>query len=163
MMSNSDQIEKQVFLSAPRSRVWRALTQSAEFGAWFGMKLEGPFVAGQTIRGSIAPTTVDEEVARMQKPYEGKPVELFVDRIEPETRFCLKWHPYAIDSDVDYSNEPMTLITFTLIEKTGGTELTITETGFEQIPASRRKAAIEANDGGWAHQTVLLRKYLEQH
>jgi hypothetical protein len=76
-----------------------------EFGSWFGMKLEGDFKVGETIRGKIVPTSVDPEVAKLQKPHEGKAVELFVDCIEPETRFCLKWHPFAIDPQVDYSNE----------------------------------------------------------
>jgi hypothetical protein len=124
------------------------------------MKLDGDFKTGETIRGKIVPTSVDPEVAKMQKPYEGKAVELFVDCIEPESRFSLKWHPFAIDPQVDYSKEPMTLITFTLDEKENGTLLTITETGFDIIPTSRRAAALKANDGGWDHQAVLLRKYL---
>jgi uncharacterized protein YndB with AHSA1/START domain len=157
---NTDRVEKQILLNAPRSRVWKALTDSKEFGSWFGMKLEGPFRAGETIRGKISGTTVDPEVAKMQKPHEGKVVELFIDRIEPETRFCMKWHPYAIDPKVDYSKEPMTLITFTLEEKENGTLLTITETGFDQIPIHRRAQALKANDGGWAHQTLLIQKYL---
>lgn len=157
---NTDRIEKQIFLKAPRARVWQAITNSAEFGSWFGMKLAGPFEAGKKIRGTISPTTVDEEVARLQKPHEGKAVEMLVHSIEPESRFCLKWHPFAIDPKVDYSKEPMTLITFTLEEQNGGTLLTITESGFDQIPISRRAEAIKANDGGWAHQTKLLEKYL---
>jgi hypothetical protein len=124
------------------------------------MKLDGEFKSGEMIRGKIAPTQVDPEVAKMQKPYAGKAVELFVECIEPETRFCLKWHPFAIDPAVDYSKEPMTLITFTLADKENGTFLTIAETGFDQIPSFRRAAAIEANDGGWTHQVELLRKYL---
>jgi len=156
----NDQIKKEVLLNAPRTRVWNALTRASEFGTWFGMKFDGDFVAGETIRGKIFPTAVDPEVAKMQKPYEGKTVELFVERIEPEIRFCLKWHPFAIDPKVDYTKEPMTLITFTLDEKESGTLLTITETGFDLIPATRRADALKANDGGWAHQAVLLQKYL---
>jgi uncharacterized protein YndB with AHSA1/START domain len=155
-----DEIKKQILLRAPKARVWRALADAREFGSWFGMRLNGSFKAGQTIHGAIAPTTADPEVAKMQQPYEGKPVELFVERIEPENRFCLKWHPYAIDTNVDYSKEPMTLITFSLEEQAGGTLLTIVETGFDQLPASRREAAWKANDGGWTHQTQLIKKYL---
>lgn len=155
-------IKKQILLKAPPTQVWSAITRSQEFGSWFGMKLEGEFKVGQMIRGHIVPTSVDPEVAKLQKPFEGKAVELFVDRIRPETKFCLKWHPFAIDPAVDYSQEAMTLITFTLEPRDGGTLLTITETGFEFIPASRRADAIKANDGGWAHQTLLLQKYLSR-
>lgn len=156
-----DCIRKQVVLNSPRSRVWKAISDSREFGLWFGMKLDGPFVAGQPIRGHIVPTTADPEVARMQEPHRGKPVEMHIDRTEPETRLCLKWHPFAIDAAVDYSHEPMTLITFLLEDAGDGkTRLTITEEGFEQLPPSRRAEAFRANDGGWAHQAVLLGKYL---
>lgn len=159
---NTDGIKKQILLAAPKSKVWQAITNSSEFGAWFGMKLEGPFIAGQTIKGAIAPTQVDPEVAKLQEPHAGKPVEMFVDSIEPETKFCLKWHPFAIDPKVDYSKEPMTLITFTLEEQGSSTLLTITETGFDKIPISRRADALKANDGGWAHQCILLQKYLSR-
>lgn len=160
---SSDQIAKQVFLKASKSRVWKALTDSKEFGAWFGMRLNGPFIAGQKITGVIAPTKADTQVAEMQKPYEGTPVEFLIDRMEPESLFSFKWHPYAIDPKVDYSNEPMTLITFTLTEKDGGVLLVITETGFDDIPIARRLEALKANEGGWAAQMQLISKYLALH
>src|ERR1700722_11294178 len=110
---STDRIEKQVRLRAPVSRVWRAITDSREFGSWFGMKLEGPFVAGKPIFGTISPTTVDATVAASQKPFEGTNVELVVDTIEPETRFAFRWCPFALEKDVDYSKETKTLVTFT--------------------------------------------------
>ena len=109
-----DRIEKQVLLRAPRAKVWRALSDSAEFGLWFGMKVEGPFVAGTTVRGAIVPTIVSEEVAKMQKPYEGKAFELQIVKVEPERIFSFRWHPYAVEPDVDFSKEPTTLIVFEL-------------------------------------------------
>jgi uncharacterized protein YndB with AHSA1/START domain len=157
---SSDRIEKKIVLRASRSRVWRALTDSKEFGSWFGMRLEGPFVAGATMRGAIVPTTADPETAEAQKPYEGKPVEFFVDRIEPERLFSLRWHPFAIEPAVDYSKEPMTLITFTLEEKDAGVLLTVVESGFDALPLERRAAAFKANDGGWSKQMELIEKYL---
>jgi uncharacterized protein YndB with AHSA1/START domain len=159
----TNEIRKQVLLRAPRPRVWKALTDAREFGAWFGMKLDGPFAAGRTMRGTIAMTTADPAVAKMQEPYVGRPVELVVERIEPETRFVLEWHPFAIEPDVDYSHEPMTTITFTLDETPEGTLLTVVESGFDAIPIARRAAALRANDGGWAAQMDLIRKYLDQH
>jgi uncharacterized protein YndB with AHSA1/START domain len=157
---STDRIQKNVHLKKSRARVWQALTNSHEFGSWFGMKLNGPFVANSTLRGTIQPTTVDPEVAKMQKPLEGKAVELFIEQIVPETLFSMRWHPYAIDPKIDYSKEPTTLITFTLQEKEGGILLTVTETGFEQIPISRRNEALKANEGGWSKQMELVEKYL---
>ncbi len=160
-MSN-DRIEKHVVLKATLDRVWEAITDSRQFGTWFGMDLDGPFVAGQPIAGRIAPTQVDAEVAKMQEPYAGTPVSFVVDRIEPKTLFSIRWHPFAIDPDIDYSAEPMTLITFGLEETADGVALTLSETGFEHIPAHRRAAALKANDGGWAKQMELIAAYVQR-
>ncbi|MGA8674193.1 MAG: SRPBCC family protein [Candidatus Acidiferrales bacterium] len=155
-----DRIEKQVLLRAPRAKVWRALSDSAEFGLWFGMKIAGPFVAGKTVRGTIVPTTVNEEVAKMQKPHEGTTIELQIVAIEPERLFSMRWHPYAIERDVDYAMEPTTLIVFELHDAEGGVLLTVTESGFDQIPLERRAKAFKANDGGWAKQMELINAYV---
>lgn len=101
--SGSDRIEKTTVLRAPQSRVWRALTTAAEFGAWFRVRLEGEFVVGQRIRGPIT-----------HPGYEHVVMEVLVERIEPERRFAFRWHPYAVDPAVDYSSEPMTLVEFDL-------------------------------------------------
>jgi len=159
---NTDRIQKQILLRAKRSRVWRALTDSGEFGTWFGVKLEGPFKAGTPVRGTIVPTKVDAEVAKMQKPYEGFAFEFTVDRIEPEHLFSFRWHPNAVEKGVDYSAEPTTLVAFELKDADGGILLTITESGFDRIPLERRAKAFAANDGGWAKQCELIEKYLEQ-
>src|SRR5436190_2028492 len=127
----TDRIEQQALLRAPLSRVWRAISDSTQFGEWFGVRFDGPFVAGQAMTGRIQPTTVDPAVAEMQKPHAGKKFEIVVDRIEPEKTFSFKWHPFAIDPKVDYSREPMTLVMFLLDEAPGGVRLTITEAGFD--------------------------------
>ena len=158
-----DRIEKTILLRAPQSRVWRAIHDARRFGTWFGVELEGPFRAGSTLKGKIVPTKVDPEVAKVQEPYQGFPFEITVERIEPERLFSFRWHPFAIDPKVDYSNEPTTLIEFALTPAEGGTRLTITETGFSRVPLARRAAAFRANEGGWAGQTKLLEKYLLLH
>ncbi len=155
-----DRIEKQVLLRAPRAKVWRALSNSAEFGLWFGMKVEGPFVAGATVRGVIVPTTVNEEVAKMQKPYEGKAFELQIVKVEPERILSFRWHPYAVERGVDYAKEPTTLIVFEIHDAKDGVLLTVTESGFDQIPLERRAKAFKANDGGWAKQMELINAYV---
>lgn len=155
-----DKIKKQIVLKASRERVWRAISDSKHYGAWFGAELDGPFVAGQEVRGRISPTRADPEVARLQEPYKGAPWRVVVDRIEPMHLFSFRWHPFAVEPDHDYSAEPMTLVTFELEDVEGGTLLTITESGFEGIPLARRAQAFESNSEGWAHQTRLIEKYL---
>jgi uncharacterized protein YndB with AHSA1/START domain len=155
-----DRIEKQVVLRASRARVWRAFSDAKEFGTWFGVVFDGPFVAGERLTGKITPTKVDPEVAKAQQPHEGTPFEFSCEAIEPEHRISFRWHPFAVDRSVDYSNEPTTLIVFELRDVEGGTLLTITESGFSKIPLARRAKAFEMNDGGWSAQTMLVTKYL---
>lgn len=145
----SDRIEKRFEVKAGRSRVWRAISDAGEFGAWFGMNLDRPFAAGTTALGRIT-------VAG----YEHVTVEIQVERIEPEGYFSYRWHPYAVDMAVDYSAEPTTLVEFRLEEIPGGTAVTITESGFDRLPASRRAEAFRMNEGGWAAQSRKLASYV---
>lgn len=160
MSSNTDRIEKKVLLRAPRERVWHAISDSKQFGSWFGVAFDGPFAPNKRMIGKIVPTTVDPEVAKLQEPHRGMAFEFAIDRIEPERILSFRWHPHAVDQGVDYSKEPSTLVTFELEEVSGGTMLKVTESGFDQIPIERRAKAFEANDGGWSHQMKLIEKYL---
>lgn len=160
MVSTTDRIEKTIQLRAPHARVWRAISDAKQFGSWFGVAFDGPFVAGARLTGRIVPTQVDAKVAKTQEPYAGKTFECSIDRIEPMRLFSFRWHPYAIEPGVDYSSEPTTLVVFELEEVPGGTRLTITESGFDRIPLERRAKAFASNDQGWAAQTRLLEKYL---
>ncbi len=150
-VSSTDRIEKQVILRAPRSRVWRAISDAKEFGTWFGVKLEGTFVEGATISGKIT-----------YPGYEHLTMEVQVERIEAEKYFAYRWHPYAIDPAVDYSTEPTTLVEFRLDEADGGTLLTIVESGFDRIPAERRAKAFPMNDQGWTQQMRSIERHVSQ-
>ena len=157
---STDRIQKQVVLRAPMDRVWRAISDSQEFGRWFGVGIDGPFVAGTSVTATITPTTVDEEVAQMQRPHTGAKATWQIVAVEPPRRFAYRWHPFAVEPDVDYDQEPTTLVEFTLSESADGVVLTIVESGFDAIPEARRWAAFEANSGGWTKQAELVRKYL---
>jgi uncharacterized protein YndB with AHSA1/START domain len=150
-VTSTDRIEKTVTLRAPRSRVWQALTNADEFGAWFRVKLEGAFVEGATVRGRIT-----------HPGYEHVKMEVLVERIDPEHYFAYRWHPYAIDPKVDYSKEPTTLVEFRLAEAAGGTVLTIVESGFDRIPLARRDEAFRMNDGGWTEQLKNIERHVAQ-
>jgi uncharacterized protein YndB with AHSA1/START domain len=160
MATSTDRIEKKVLLRAPRERVWRAISDSKEFGSWFGVAFEEPFVAGKPIIGKMVTTTVDAEIAKRQEPHRGLAFEFAVDRVEPMRLFSFRWHPFAMDKGFDYSKEPSTLVVFELQEAPGGILLTVTESGFDRIPLERRAKAFAANEGGWAAQMKLIEKYL---
>ena len=149
MTAVTDRIEKRVPLRASRSRVWRALTDAEEFGTWFGVRLQAPLTEGATVRGQI--TTPG---------YEQLTLEMIVERVEPEQYFAYRWHPYAIDPAVDYSEEPMTLVEFRLEDAPEGTVLTIVESGFDRIPFARRAEAFRMNEGGWAQQARNIERHV---
>jgi uncharacterized protein YndB with AHSA1/START domain len=142
-------VKRAVELKAPVARVWKALTDHREFGEWFRVKLEGPFAPGQTVTGNIT-----------HPGYEHLKLELVVQKMEPERLFSYLWHPHAVDPKVDYSHEPMTLVEFRLESTPSGTLLTVTESGFEKIPAHRRDQAFRMNDNGWAVQLKNIEAYL---
>lgn len=143
-----DRIEKSITLSAPVSRVWRALTDHKEFGQWFGVDMEGPFLPGQSARGQVT-----------YPGYEHLVWQAVIQKIEPERYFSFTWHPYAIDPSFNYSSEEPTLVEFHLEPTPTGTLLRLTESGFDKIPASRRNEAFLRNDGGWTQQM----KNIEAH
>jgi uncharacterized protein YndB with AHSA1/START domain len=150
-MISTDRIEKKVILRAPRWRVWRAITTAKEFGAWFGVELEGVFAPGATVRGKVT-----------HPGYEHLMMEMLVERIEPERYFAYRWHPYAVDPHVDYSLEPTTLVEFHLDEADSSTVLTLVESGFDRIPVARRAEAFRMNDGGWSEQMKHIGRYVSQ-
>ena len=146
----NDRIEKVVDLKAPVARVWRALTDHEEFGAWFRVRLEGPFVPGQVSRGNIT-----------YPGYEHVRWEAVVQAMEPERRFAFTWHPYAVDPKTDYSQEPPTLVEFTLEPILTGTRLRIVESGFDRLSAHRRDEAFRMNEGGWSAQIENIARHVE--
>ncbi|HEV2748845.1 MAG TPA: SRPBCC family protein [Allosphingosinicella sp.] len=147
----TDSIEKSIELNAPVERVWHALTDAAEFGSWFRVKLDGPFVPGETSRGRIT-----------YPGYEHLPWEAKVVAMEPPRLFAFEWHPYAVDPDADYSHEPRTLVEFRLDPVAAGTRLTVTESGFDRVPAHRREEAMRMNEGGWAEQMTNIQAHVER-
>jgi uncharacterized protein YndB with AHSA1/START domain len=170
-MRGSDRIEKRVTLRAPVARVWRAIADAQEFGKWFGFTLDGPFVAGQAIRGTFDGSVDEAAIIEFQKSQGLSPSKvrvpeakfLFgtVERIEPERYFSFRWIPYGIDAEADLDNEPTTLVEFRLEPVAEGTSLTIVESGFDRVPAHRRARAFRMNEGGWATQAENLRKHVE--
>ena len=144
-----DRIEKQVTLDAPRSRVWRALTEVEQFNSWFGVSLAKPFAPGAEVSGQIK-----------IRGYEHVTMTIWIEKMEQDRFFSFRWHPYAVEPGVDYSAEPTTLVTFTLEDAGAGTRLSIVEAGFDAIPESRRAKAFSSNTSGWNGQAENIRKFL---
>jgi len=149
--TGTDRIEKEIVVKAPRPRVWRALTDAAEFGKWFGAEMKDTFAPGAHVQGRIT-----------HPGYEHLTLDMTVERMEPERLFSWRWHPYAVDARHDYSSEPTTLVECELTDVPGGTRLRVVESGFDRIPLARRAEAYRMNSGGWAEQMQNIAKYLDQ-
>lgn len=151
-VAGTDSIERSIDIQAPRTRVWQALANAEEFGKWFGADLTGQaFVPGDWTRGQIT-----------QPGYDHLAWQARVDRVEPEHLLSLFWHPYAVDTAVDYSKEEPTLVTFRLQDTpSGGTRLTVTESGFDRVPAHRRLEAWRMNSTGWEVQLANIMRHVD--
>jgi len=147
--TTTDRIEKRRVLRAPPARVWRAISNAREFGTWFGVELSGEFAPGRAVQGKVT--------------YQGKDVTFAfqIERMEPERLLSFRWHPFAIDPAIDYAREPTTLVELAITPAPEGTLLTVTESGFDQIPITRRAKAFAMNDGGWAEQMQNIARHVE--
>ncbi len=167
-----DRIEKQLILRTSVQRVWQALTDIDEFRLWFGVRLDQPFAPGQTVTGTFEHPIDEGALLRYQqsigidprpvRPPSPNMVFCTVERMEAPRYFSFRWIPYGIDADCDPEHEPTTLVEFTLEAVDEGTRLTVTESGFEHVPAHRRERAFRMNDGGWAAQVDNIKRYVEQ-
>jgi len=149
--TGTDRIEKEIVMKAPRAKVWRALTDAAEFGKWFGVEMKDTFAPGARAQGRIT-----------HPGYEHLTLDMTVERMEPERLFSWRWHPYAVDPKQDYSSEPTTLIECELTDVPGGTRLRVVESGFDRIPLARRAEAYRMNSEGWAEQVQNIARYLDE-
>jgi uncharacterized protein YndB with AHSA1/START domain len=150
MNESTNRIEKHILLKAPRSRVWRALITPQEFGSWFGVKMTGPPMApGQHLSGNIT-----------YEGWEHLVMDIWIDKVEPETHLSWRWHPAAVEAGVDYSAEPTTLVEFFLEEVVGGTSFKVIETGFDHLPSTRRAKVFGMNSRGWEQQMVNIEKHV---
>lgn len=145
----TDRIEKKIVLRASPARVWRAVSDAREFGAWFGVALEGDLAEGAHVRGRI--TTPG---------YEHVVLDLWIERLEPEHRLAYRWHPHDVDPAASLADEPTTLVELTLRAVPDGTELTVVESGFDRLPAARRDLAFRENSQGWVEQLQNVARHV---
>jgi len=150
---DTDRVERSILINASRERVWRALTNAEEFGAWFGADLSGQaFKPGERARGKFS-----------HEEFPDSYFDAVVERIEPQDMMSFYWHPFAVDPAVDYSQEEPTLVTFTLKDAPGnGILLTVVESGFDKVPAHRRRKAFEMHSSGWEFQLQNIARHVSK-
>jgi uncharacterized protein YndB with AHSA1/START domain len=148
--SDLSRIDQTIDIEAPPERVWRALTSSAELAAWFKV----------TIEGAIAPGA-ELWMTSTHEGYAGQRFRVRIVEMTPPQRFSWQWHPGEVDAAVDYAQEPMTTVTFTLEAAGAGTRLHVAETGFDAIALTRRSKVYRDNAQGWTEVVGWLRTYAE--
>jgi uncharacterized protein YndB with AHSA1/START domain len=151
IVAELSRIDRTIEINAPRERVWRALTNADELSAWFQVKIEGP----------IAPDT-EVWMTSLHPGYAGQRFRVRFTEMTPPERFVWEWHPGEVDSNVDYSREPRTTVTFTLEPSARGTRLSVSETGFDEISLARRAKVHQDNSQGWPEVLVWLQKHVEE-
>ena len=144
-------IDRTIKIDAPVERVWRALTNAEDLSSWFQVRIEGTIAPGS----DVWMTSVHPDHAGQRFPVK-------IAEMAPPHRLVWQWHPGAVDPNVDYSREPRTTVTFALAPTDGGTLLTVSETGFNEISLARRAKAYQDNSQGWAEVLVWLQRYAQE-
>jgi uncharacterized protein YndB with AHSA1/START domain len=148
-MENS--IERTIDLKASVDRVWTALTDYEEFGAWFRLELDGPFQVGRVTTGVVN-----------CPGHEGLPFWARVTVMEAPRRFSFVWPmDESVDPDDPDIEHKVTLVDFTLEPLAEGARLTVRESGFERLPADKRLQVFRDNNGGWDFQMKNIRSHVE--
>jgi uncharacterized protein YndB with AHSA1/START domain len=129
MASRTGDISFSYPLRARRDRVWDTISDAGQFGFWFGAEFNGQFAVGTPLPGRIIPTRSHAGIGRAQQPYLGATFEISIERVEPMSSFAFSWRPLTTASGDSCPAEPATLVALELEETTGGTNLTITESG----------------------------------
>jgi uncharacterized protein YndB with AHSA1/START domain len=150
MLKELSRIDRAVEINAPVERVWRALTDAAEISRWFEVTIEGEYAQGR-----------DVWMTSQHPDYAGMRFRVRVTEMTPPRRLVWRWHPGAVDPNVDYSREPETTVTFSLEPAAGGTRLSVAETGFDEISLERRAKVVADNTQGWNDVIAAIQKHVE--
>ncbi|MEM9454366.1 MAG: SRPBCC family protein [Myxococcota bacterium] len=148
--SSTDRIEKEIQLAAPVERVWRALTDAAQFGQWFQVALEGSFRVGETVRG----TMTHPDAA-------GMTFVAHVERMEPHRAFTFRWNQTEPDPHAAPGSEPTTTVEFVLKPRSGGTWLRMIESGFDALPPELRTELWARTERGWREQMQNIARHVQ--
>jgi uncharacterized protein YndB with AHSA1/START domain len=125
----TNSITRSITVSAPQERVWKTITKLHNLNKWFG-----PLVL------EFEHLTVGEKIAFT---YEGKTTYGSIAAVEPIGRFAFRWQAHP-------DHEVHNLVTFQLEEVGEGTKITVTEEGFDALPAAVREKQFKDNVQGWS-------------
>lgn len=138
-------IERKITIHASQERVYDAIANPQLVTKWFPETLEGSYEVGEQ------PIFGFGEHGRNQ---------IYVAAARPHEYFAYRWVPGASHYLGDVLSVPNTLVEFRIEAlRDGSCEVTLTETGFADLPAELMDAAFKQNSQGWDFMLGRLGKY----
>jgi uncharacterized protein YndB with AHSA1/START domain len=140
-----DPITQQITIKASPQRVWAALTDSQQFGQWFGARIDGTFASGETVQAEMTMEGV-----------EGLAFGMRISAMNAPQHFAFFWPAYDFAAKRDRSDLPWTKVEFHLEPSPTGTTVTVTESGFDALGGAFGARVRAENNDGWAVQLQRL-------
>lgn len=140
-MSEKLIVERDIWIKAPRERVWQALTDDRQFSTWWGERWEMPDLR---VGGEI---TYGEP---------GESMTAVIEVFDPPSEFAFRWPPQPL-----YYSTEMTTV-YRLEEENGGTRVRVTESGFENMPGTSGREQFECTQNGYVSILANLKSYVEE-
>jgi uncharacterized protein YndB with AHSA1/START domain len=142
-------ITRQIDIQASPERVWSALTDSQQFGQWFGARISGRFSPGETVQAEMTMEGV-----------EGLAFGMRIAALDAPQRFVFFWPAYDFAEKRDRSDLPWTQVEFQLKPSPTGTLVTVTESGFAALGGAFGARVRAENEDGWAMQCQRLADFI---
>ena len=137
-------ITRTLELAHPQTKVWAALTTLDGLTGWFGSSAEGEVKPGK-------------DVVMRWAEHDGHTAVLAVKVVDPMSVFAYTW---AVNGAPE-GDPRQTYVEFSLEPTGGGTRLTVTESGFAQLPDAWLASSYEGNTEGWRTQLAKMPAYLD--
>ncbi|HEX2033382.1 MAG TPA: SRPBCC domain-containing protein [Chloroflexota bacterium] len=140
-----DQIEREILVEAPVTRVWAALTQAEHLRVWFAF-------AGAEV--DLRPGGAILMRWKEHGTFHGR-----VERVDPPCLFSYRW---ALVAGEEPRQGNSTLVEFTLTPEGRATRLRVLERGFSTLEGTDETRAehVAANRQGWDGGLHALQEYL---
>jgi uncharacterized protein YndB with AHSA1/START domain len=134
-------ISRTLALPHPQEKVWSALTTNAGLASWFGNTVEGELAPGSDVVMSWDA---------------GHVARLAIKVVAPMSVFAYCWQVHGVPDE----DPRRTYVEFVLSPTDAGTELTVTESGFAQLP-DEWLSSYKGNVSGWTSELGELATYLD--
>jgi uncharacterized protein YndB with AHSA1/START domain len=137
-------VSRTIDIQASRHAVWDALTVNELISEWFGDAAALDVRVGG--RGTLSWDGYGE-------------FAVIVDVLDERSTFAFRW---TQEPGTEVSVGTATTVRFTLEDRPGGTHLTVTETGWEDLDGIDIRSAMKENTEGWIEELDELRDFLEK-